>query len=38
VATPLALGSWWPLALVLPVVPVLWWRLLDEENVAELGN
>jgi protein-S-isoprenylcysteine O-methyltransferase Ste14 len=35
VGMPLALGSWWPLALILPVVPVLLWRLLDEERVLQ---
>ena len=33
VAIPLALGSWWPVVLVVPVVPVLMWRLTDEERV-----
>jgi protein-S-isoprenylcysteine O-methyltransferase Ste14 len=28
---PLALGSWWGLFAILPMVPVLIWRLLDEE-------
>ena len=35
VGMPLALGSWWPLALILPVVPVLLWRLLDEERILQ---
>ncbi len=35
VGMPLALGSWWPLALIVPVVPVLLWRLLDEERVLQ---
>lgn len=30
---PLALGSWWSLALLIPLFPVLSWRLLDEERV-----
>ena len=29
---PLALGSWWGLLVALPSVPVLAWRLLDEEK------
>jgi protein-S-isoprenylcysteine O-methyltransferase Ste14 len=33
VGIPLALGSWWAVALVLPFVPVLVWRLLDEEKL-----
>jgi protein-S-isoprenylcysteine O-methyltransferase Ste14 len=32
---PLALGAWWPIALVLLVVPVLIWRLTDEERVLQ---
>ena len=32
-AIPLALGSWWPVVIVVPVVPVLMWRLTDEERV-----
>ena len=32
VFTPLALGSYWTLLVLLPVVPVLAWRLLDEER------
>ena len=35
VGMPLALGSWWPLALILPFVPVLLWRLLDEERILQ---
>jgi protein-S-isoprenylcysteine O-methyltransferase Ste14 len=30
--TPLALGSYWGLLLVIPLIPVLAWRLLDEER------
>ena len=30
---PLALGSWWSLVLILPFLPVLLWRLLDEERI-----
>jgi protein-S-isoprenylcysteine O-methyltransferase Ste14 len=32
-AIPLALGSWWTLLLVIPLVAALVWRLLDEERV-----
>jgi protein-S-isoprenylcysteine O-methyltransferase Ste14 len=35
VGMPLALGSWWSLVLVLPLVPVLLWRLLDEEKILQ---
>jgi protein-S-isoprenylcysteine O-methyltransferase Ste14 len=30
--TPLALGSYWALLILIPTVPVLIWRLLDEEH------
>ena len=33
VGMPLALGSWWTIVLVIPFVPVLLWRLLNEEKV-----
>ncbi|HWB34079.1 MAG TPA: isoprenylcysteine carboxylmethyltransferase family protein [Candidatus Paceibacterota bacterium] len=33
VGMPLALGSWWTIALIVVVIPVLMWRLLDEEKV-----
>jgi protein-S-isoprenylcysteine O-methyltransferase Ste14 len=33
VGIPLALGSWWAVALVIPFLPVLVWRLLDEEKI-----
>ncbi|HXD47085.1 MAG TPA: isoprenylcysteine carboxylmethyltransferase family protein [Pseudolabrys sp.] len=33
IAMPLALGSYWALLLVIPLLPVLAWRLLDEERV-----
>jgi protein-S-isoprenylcysteine O-methyltransferase Ste14 len=33
VGIPLALGSWWSVALVIPFFAVLWWRLLDEEKI-----
>jgi protein-S-isoprenylcysteine O-methyltransferase Ste14 len=29
--TPLTLGSWWGLVALLMTVPVLVWRILDEE-------
>lgn len=32
-AIPLALGSYWALLLVVPMLPVLAWRLIDEERV-----
>lgn len=32
IGMPLALGSWWGLLLILLLVPVLIWRLLDEER------
>ena len=32
---PLALGSWWGLIPVLLIVPVLAWRLLDEERLLK---
>jgi protein-S-isoprenylcysteine O-methyltransferase Ste14 len=31
-ATPLALGSWGSVLLVVPFLPVLVWRILDEES------
>src|SRR5262249_902208 len=33
VGIPLALGSWWSVALLIPFFPVLLWRLLDEEKI-----
>jgi protein-S-isoprenylcysteine O-methyltransferase Ste14 len=35
VGVPLALGSWWSLGLIVVVVPVLAWRLLDEEKILQ---
>src|SRR5436189_6423825 len=35
VGMPLALGSWWSLVLILPFVPVLLWRLLNEERILQ---
>jgi protein-S-isoprenylcysteine O-methyltransferase Ste14 len=32
---PLALGSWWSVGLVVPVLPVLAWRILDEEKILQ---
>jgi protein-S-isoprenylcysteine O-methyltransferase Ste14 len=29
---PLSLGSWWGVLIIVPIVPVLIWRLLDEER------
>jgi protein-S-isoprenylcysteine O-methyltransferase Ste14 len=33
VGIPLALGSWWTITLITLFVPILLWRLLDEERV-----
>jgi protein-S-isoprenylcysteine O-methyltransferase Ste14 len=30
---PLALGSWWGLLVIVPLLPLLLWRLLDEEHL-----
>jgi len=40
VGIPLALGSWWSVALVILFFPVLMWRLLDEEKMLlrDLGG
>ncbi len=35
VCTPLALGSYWSLLLLILLIPVLAWRLLDEERVLK---
>ena len=35
VGTPLALGSWWGLIGFAGMLPVLVWRLLDEERLLE---
>lgn len=32
---PLALGTWWGLAILLLTVPMLMWRILDEEKLLE---
>ena len=33
VGMPPALGSWWSLGLIVPFIPLLVWRLLDEEGI-----
>jgi protein-S-isoprenylcysteine O-methyltransferase Ste14 len=33
IGMPLALGSWWWTLLIIPFIPVLAWRLLDEERI-----
>ena len=33
VGMPLALGSWWPVGLTALVMPVLVWRVIDEERI-----
>ncbi len=33
VGIPLALGSWWSIFLTIPFLPILLWRLLDEERI-----
>jgi protein-S-isoprenylcysteine O-methyltransferase Ste14 len=35
VGIPLALGSWWSLGLIVLVLPVLVWRILDEEKILQ---
>ena len=35
IGVPLALGSWWSLGLIVIVIPVLAWRLLDEEKILK---
>jgi len=35
VGMPLALGSWWSLGLIVPFMPVLLWRLLNEEKILQ---
>jgi protein-S-isoprenylcysteine O-methyltransferase Ste14 len=37
IATPLALGSYWTLLVVVALLPVLVWRLLDEERFLTLN-
>jgi protein-S-isoprenylcysteine O-methyltransferase Ste14 len=36
-ATPIALGSWWGLPMLLPICLVIAWRLLDEERYLTLN-
>jgi protein-S-isoprenylcysteine O-methyltransferase Ste14 len=35
VGVPLALGSWWGLAVLALTLPVLIWRILDEEQLLK---
>jgi protein-S-isoprenylcysteine O-methyltransferase Ste14 len=35
IGIPLALGSWWELAVLVLLIPVLVWRILDEEKLLE---
>lgn len=35
IGVPLALGSWWGLAVLALIVPVLIWRILDEEKLLK---
>jgi protein-S-isoprenylcysteine O-methyltransferase Ste14 len=35
IGVPLALGSWWGLAILVITVPVLMWRILDEEKLLK---
>jgi protein-S-isoprenylcysteine O-methyltransferase Ste14 len=35
VGIPLALGSWWSLGVIVLFMPVLLWRLLDEETILQ---
>jgi protein-S-isoprenylcysteine O-methyltransferase Ste14 len=35
IGVPLALGSWWGLAIIALVIPVLMWRILDEEKLLK---
>ena len=35
IGVPLALGSWWGLAIITLVLPALMWRILDEEKLLE---
>jgi protein-S-isoprenylcysteine O-methyltransferase Ste14 len=37
IGMPIALGSWWGLLLLVPVLPGLAWRLLDEESFLVRG-
>ena len=35
IGVPLALGSWWGLAILVVLIPGLVWRILDEEKVLK---
>jgi protein-S-isoprenylcysteine O-methyltransferase Ste14 len=35
IGTPIALGSWWGLLAVIPIIVIIVWRLLDEELFLE---
>ena len=35
IGVPLALGSWWGLVVLAITIPVLAWRILDEEKLLE---
>ncbi len=35
IGVPLALGSWWGLAVLVLILPVLIWRILDEEKLLK---
>ena len=35
VGMPLALGSWWSIGPIVLFMPVLLWRLLDEEKILQ---
>jgi protein-S-isoprenylcysteine O-methyltransferase Ste14 len=35
IGVPLALGSWWGLAILVLTTPVLMWRILDEEQLLK---
>jgi len=35
VGIPLALGSWWTIALIVPFFPILLWRMIDEEKILK---
>lgn len=37
VAMPVALGSWWGLLVIVPMMPALVWRTLDEESMLRAG-
>jgi len=37
IGVPLALGSWWGLFVLIPLMPVLIWRILDEERFLQNG-